>query len=137
MGNCLVRGTIFSAHVRGIIKRLKEKETDMSHEELVDCYIKAWNELDATHLVPCLAPNFTYGSMWVFESLKGKQAYLEYITGKFNAIRRSGSSVLAVKGISPQTGLPRVELSQDGKRYAKIDIQSQDGLMTEAYMHDL
>lgn len=113
------------------------ENNNLSHDALVEIYIKAWNTLDASVLEPYLAEDFTYGSMWVFSDLNGKDAYMEYISGKFNAIKESGSKVAAEKGISPQTGTSRVQLLQDGHRGAKIDVVSENGKMKSAYMHDL
>lgn len=62
---------------------------------------------------------------------------MDYISGKFSDIKKSGSVVEAKIGISPQTGLSRVEMFQDGQRSAKIDVKSENGKMTSAYMHDL
>lgn len=109
----------------------------LNHEELVDLYVNAWNALTADLLEPALDDNFRYGSMWVLTDLVGKHAYMDYIRGKFEAIRSSHSEVKAQKGYSPQTGLARVELLQDGHRGAKIDVESNNGVMTSAYMHDL
>lgn len=109
----------------------------LNQEELVDVYVTAWNTLNAELLEPLLDVNFRYGSMWVLTDLVGRQAYMEYISGKFDAIKKSNSDVKAIKGYSPQTGMARVELLQDGHRGAKIDVESANGLMTSAYMHDL
>lgn len=109
----------------------------LSHDELVSAYVKAWNELDASILEPLLSDDFTYGSMWVLTDLHGKTAYMDYLSGKFSAIKRTGSVVEAKIGISPQTGLSRVEIFQDGQRGAKIDVKSDNGKMISAYMHDL
>lgn len=118
-------------------KDSKRMNTQLSHDELVYAYVKAWNKLDVSIIEPLLSDEFTYGSMWVFEELHGKAAYMDYISGKFSAIKKSGSVVEAKIGISPQTGLSRVEMFQDGQRGAKIDVKSENGKMTSAYMHDL
>lgn len=52
---------------------------------------------------------------------------MDYISGKFSDIKKSGSVVEAKIGISPQTGLSRVEMFQDGQRSAKIDVKSRMG----------
>lgn len=108
-------------------KDSKRMNTQLSHDELVYAYVKAWNKLDASIIEPLLSDEFTYGSMWVFEELHGKAAYMDYISGKFSDIKKSGSVVEAKIGISPQTGLSRVEMFQDGQRSAKIDVKSRMG----------
>lgn len=58
--------------------------------------------------------------------------------------QEANRQVIFLKGIylknpkhNPQTGLARVELLQDGHTGAKIDVKSDNGVMTSAYMHDL
>ena len=115
----------------------RKSKRHLSHDELVSAYVKAWNKLDATIIEPLLSDDFTYGSMWVFEELHGKAAYMDYISGKFSTIKKTGSVIEAKIGISPQTGLSRVEMFQDRQRGAKIDVKSENGKMISAYMHDL
>ena len=62
-------------------KDSKRMNTQLSHDELVYAYVKAWNKLDASIIEPLLSDEFTYGSMWVFEELHGKAAYMDYISG--------------------------------------------------------
>lgn len=112
-------------------------ESVLNHDRLVEIYVEAWNTLNADILEPVLDENFRYGSMWVLTDLVGKQAYMNYIRGKFEAIKTSNSDVKVQKGNSPQTGLARLELLQDGQRGAKIDVETSNGFITSAYMHDL
>lgn len=108
----------------------------LNHEELVDIYVNAWKTLNADLLEPILSTDFSYGSMWVFEELKGKQAYMDYIRGKFDIIKRTKSVVEAKKGYSPM-GSAIVVLLQDGQDLSFLDVTSDNGLMISAYMHDL
>lgn len=51
---------------------------------------QAWNELNADLLDSILADNLEYTSFWVFETLEGKDVYLDYLRGKFNAVKNTG-----------------------------------------------
>ncbi len=51
---------------------------------------QAWNELNADLLDTILADNLEYTSFWVFETLEGKDVYLDYLRGKFNAVKNTG-----------------------------------------------
>ena len=51
---------------------------------------EAWRTLNPELLIQHLAPEFQYDSMWVFESLD-HDGYVDYIRGKFNTIKKSGS----------------------------------------------
>jgi hypothetical protein len=61
-----------------------------TEEELVEEFAKAWETLDAELIVVNLDDNFVYNSQWVMDSLDRK-GYIEYIRGKFNAIKSSSS----------------------------------------------
>lgn len=52
----------------------------------------AWRNLDPKAFETVLAEDdFTYGSAWVAETMRGKAAYLHYIRGKFETIKRTHS----------------------------------------------
>lgn len=55
--------------------------------ELLFEICKCWNNLDTKYLEPILASNVEYTSQWVFESIIGKQKYIDYLNGKFSAIK--------------------------------------------------
>ncbi|MFN9939487.1 MAG: hypothetical protein ACK56I_08425 [bacterium] len=50
-------------------------------------YATMMNTLDASALELLLADDFHYASQWVFDEIKSKDAYLEYITAKLEPIR--------------------------------------------------
>lgn len=95
---------------------------NMTNEEIVRDLAAAWRTLNAELLIEHLAPSFQYDSMWVFESLD-RDGYAEYIRGKFDAIKRTGSQI-EVKEIP---GHNAIAISQDGKAPAFYIIQIQDG----------
>jgi hypothetical protein len=67
---------------------------------------KGWDTLDAGTFLPMLDENFEYGSYWVNEPNLKLAVYKDYITGKFNTIKKTSSqpeiTVVVLKdGISP------------------------------------
>lgn len=54
-------------------------------------YAKMMNTLQTEWLAPMLSEDFRYNSQWVFEEMRGKQKYLDYMRGKFRTITESGS----------------------------------------------
>lgn len=96
--------------------------TTMSDEELLHDLAMAWRTLDPELIIQHLAPEFRYDSMWVFESLD-HDGYADYIRGKFNTIKRTGS-LLEIKEIP---GRNAIAISQDGKEPAYYIIKIQDG----------
>ncbi len=58
-------------------------------------FARMMNTIDVSHLTPWLADDITYSSQWVFASISGKEAYLDYITQKLEAIRKGSRPVWA------------------------------------------
>lgn len=104
----------------------------MTTEQLVELYAEAWRNLEADIIAPFLSQNFTYSSMWVFETLD-KENYINYLKGKFNAIRTSGGKPVVSTG-SNETGIPSVILKQGGNPPVYITVKASEGLISEAYM---
>ena len=65
------------------------------NKNIAEIVCKAWNELDASPFESILNEDFEYISVWVFETIKGKDRYMEYITGKFESIKNSDNPVSA------------------------------------------
>lgn len=61
-----------------------------TNEQIIHDLAEAWRTLNPELLTQHLAPEFQYDSMWVFESLD-HDGYVDYIRGKFNTIKKSGS----------------------------------------------
>lgn len=70
----------------------------MNEAELLIEYAKSWNNLDISYIENILDENLEYTSQWVFETMYGKKAYLEYLEGKFNAIRNGANIPVAELG---------------------------------------
>lgn len=70
----------------------------MNEAELLIEYAKSWNKLDISYIENLLDEDLEYASQWVFETMYGKDAYLEYLEGKYNAIRNSSNLPVAELG---------------------------------------
>lgn len=70
----------------------------LTAEQALRAYATMMNTLDATRLAPFLADDFHYASQWVFAEIESKREYLEYITPKLEAIRKSGATAWAEMG---------------------------------------
>ena len=109
----------------------------VTQKELVEIIAKAWNALDAAIIEPLLADDFEYQSFWVFETMRGKDNYVEYLTGKFGTIRRTGSKVKAMPVYQEGIDEYVVALDQDGIRDAALQIWTENGLVTKMWMRPL
>jgi hypothetical protein len=78
---------------------------NLTQESALRAYARMINTGDPGVLAPLLAEDFHYSSQWVFGELTSKDAYLDYITGKLDTIRRTGARVWAEMG-SLNRGFP-------------------------------
>jgi hypothetical protein len=65
-----------------------------------------------------LVKDFNYASMWVFEEIKTRRAYLKYLKGKLRTIKKSvgeGAVVNADLVYDTHTNVPYLLLTQDEK----------------------
>ncbi len=61
--------------------------TDVTEEEVVFAFAKAWNRLEPEGFLALLAPDARYASQWVFEELVGSTAISDYLRGKMRTVR--------------------------------------------------
>ena len=76
----------------------EDNEAAISREEALRAYARMMNKLDADEMSGLLAPDFTYESQWVFDALRSRDEYLDYIRPKLETIARSGARVFAEMG---------------------------------------
>lgn len=69
----------------------------------------AWRELSPEAFPEILAEDHEYGSYWVLDSMHGRDAYCDYIKGKFRTIRRcaaeEGGGAPVASVVSIQVGI--------------------------------
>ena len=73
--------------------------------KVTQAYIAAASALDAAGIVAMLAEDVTYESQWTLLPIKGRQAVGDYITAKYQTMRRSEAA-------RPEFQLGRVDLPQ-------------------------
>jgi len=95
---------------------------------------RAFNRLDTSHLLPVLAEDLTYTSQWVFDSIKGKNRYLEYIEQKFRITR--GEKAKDYAELARYRGEYCLVIAQDSKDnpIVTLMIHMKDGLISEMCM---
>lgn len=93
-----------------------------TNEQIVHDLAEAWRTLNPELLIKHLAPEFQYDSMWVFESLD-HDGYVDYIRGKFNTIKKSGSRLT----IHEVPGHNAIAIMQGNSEPAYYVIEIKDG----------
>ncbi len=58
-----------------------------SKVEILKMYAACWNSLDSSKLKNLLHETVDYNSMWVLETIVGKQAFIDYFSGKLNTLK--------------------------------------------------
>lgn len=96
---------------------------------LTDIIVETWNGLNADLLSPFLADDLQYNSVWVSNTMKGKEQYLTYLRGKFETLKKSGDAPVA--DVVDESGCLRPRLIQKGTGVESIlDIVERDGKIT-------
>ena len=100
---------------------------------IADIICQAWNTLDASLFEAILYNDFEYISVWVLETMEGKDKYLEYIKGKFESIRKGNNPVVAEILYQEIIGKYVIVLNQGGN-YAALEPTIQDGMLKSLWM---
>ena len=61
--------------------------TDLTEDDVVFAFAKAWNRLEPDGFLALLAPEARYASHWVFEELVGVATISDYLRGKMRTVR--------------------------------------------------
>ena len=61
--------------------------TDLTEDDVVFAFAKAWNRLEHDGFLALLAPEARYASQWVFEELVGVATISDYLRGKMRTVR--------------------------------------------------
>lgn len=107
-----------------------DKELD---KRITETVCQAWNKLDASLYESILSENFEYISFWVFETMKGRDRYMDYIKGKFKAIKNGDNPVSAEVVYQEAIGKYVVVLNQGGN-LAALEPTIQDNMLISLWM---
>ena len=103
------------------------------YKRITELMCQAWNELDASLFESILSEDFEYISFWVLETMKGKDRYLDYIKGKFEAISNSDYPVSAEVMYQKAIDKNVVVLNQGGN-LAALKPTIQDNMFCRLWM---
>ena len=104
-------------------------------EKIVDMFVQAYKNYDATLVIPYLSDDFHYASQWVLSEITSKTEYITYLTTKLATIKKSieaGSSTLSIELVHDRlSGNPYMLLSQ-GDSQALMVFKIQNNLILRA-----
>jgi len=98
-------------------------DTDPTKLEACRAYARMMNTLNPAHIESWLAEDVKYNSQWVMAEMVGKHQYMEYITGKIQTIKATGSRVWAEIAYTHAFGSgPCVVLAQETPENLKATL---------------
>ena len=103
------------------------------NKRIAEIVCQAWNELDASLFESILSEDFEYISVWVLETMKGKRRYMDYITGKFESIRKGNNPVIA-EVIYQEVIDEYVVVLNQGGNLAALEPTIQDNMLKSLWM---
>ena len=107
--------------------------TNDTPKSLIYVVVSAWQKLDADLLAPYLSDSFKYNSVWVSDTLVGKDNYLEYLRGKFETLRKSGQGPIV--DVIDEFGISRPHLKQEDTGVESIlDLEENEGHIVRMLM---
>jgi len=108
----------------------------VSEHDAAVAWALAYNTHDPSVLAPILADDVRVMSRWVVNDLVGRDAYLEYLRGKFATFERAGTlvrvEVARAPGAGPEiSGRPCALIEQDGTQLATVLFDVLGGEITQ------
>ena len=105
-------------------------------KKVTEIVCQAWKELDASLFEPILSEDFEYISVWVLETMKGNDRYMDYITGKFESIKKGNNPVTAEVIYQEAIDKYVVVLNQGGN-LAALEPTIQDNMLKSLWMRPI
>lgn len=115
--------------------------------EILKIYSDCWNSLDSSKLSNLLHEVVEYNSMWVLESIVGKQAFIDYFSGKLNTLRlQKANTQIEAKLFMSSTSTSHVlepclvitQQFQNGTtQKVSLFIEVENGLITSINLCDM
>ena len=93
-------------------------ERNAQRFQVLNVLTDAYESGDFTEVVPLLAEECIYESMWVLQPLHGRKAVADYLLGKGKTLRRSGAfpSCRIVELVGTCNPIPNAEVTAKGER---------------------
>lgn len=113
----------------------------LSDNNIVHQVGEAWRTLDTDVLAPYLDKDLHYSSDFVFTEISSREEYLEYLTGKFDALREEYSNNIKVKyGINSKDNTNKlngvyIKIGEE-ESVAYLEVACENGRIIQMIMHE-
>jgi hypothetical protein len=118
-----------------------------SKAEILKIYAACWNSLDSSKLNLYLNEAVEYNSMWVLETIVGKQAFIDYFSRKLNTLKlQKANTQIEAKLFMSSTSTSHVlvpclvitQQFQNGTtQKVSLFIEVENGLITRINLCDM
>lgn len=81
-------------------------------ENFLNKLAETYTKFDISYIEDLISKNFKYSSMWVFQELKGKSAYLCYLTKKLESMKQANVKNRFIMMYKQGDGQPMLMCSQ-------------------------
>lgn len=105
-------------------------------KEIALLFTNAWEERSTDGLRDVLAADFEYASQWVLDTMRGADTYVDYLTSKFNTIKRSNCNINVTDTRYSDT-LIEIDLEQamaDTVKVVMLQLKISNGKITRGDM---
>jgi hypothetical protein len=120
----------------GVTADSESSKKKLERDSMTDILVATWNTLNVDLLASYLAKDFQYNSVWVSNTIKGKEQYLTYLRGKFDALKKSGDVPIA--DVIDESGYLRPRIRQQGLGVELVlDVVEEDGKITRILMRPI
>ena len=107
-------------------------DTPYNNLRFICSFAESWKKKDSSIVEPYVSRNFIYSSQWVLYDIRGKEKYINYLSGKFDSIKNTRSNIEVVM-IPNKNG---IFLCQDNERTCVLKIGVHHGMAHSAIMCD-
>lgn len=117
-----------------------EGESDpASMDDMIACNLlaHAYNTQNTAFMEKILSDDLLYTSQWVLDEMRGKQAFLDYLTAKFHSIEKAESSIYAE--LATYRGQHCLVIAQGSKDnpVATMLVKTKQGKISEICLCDV
>ena len=104
------------------------------HNKLIAELCDALEALNADLIEPLLAEDLHYSSWWLMKETNTKKEYMDYLRGRFKAIKNSGEPLIVKMGVNRIDGEYAVAIQYGDSVPALIRIVESEGKISEMWM---
>lgn len=105
-------------------------------KQIADIVCEAFNTLDSSFFEAILSDDFEYISVWMLETIKGKNRFMEYISGRFEFTSK-GNNPISAKVLYQEVIDKYVVVLNQGEKIAAFEPTIVEGKLKSLWMRPI